>query len=363
MDMVVRVAVFLAGAAVVITTVLSAVESFVVPRAAPVLLTRSVFVSSRWLFGLAIRGRDDDEVDRVMALFAPLTLLVLPGVWLTIVVGGYTALFWSVEQRGLRDAFRTSGSSLLTLGFQEPRSVFGTFLALTAATLGVGLVALLITYLPSMYSAFARRETVVALLEVRAGSPPSAVEMLWRFQDIHGLDRLDDLWTSWERWFADVEESHTSLAALPHFRSPRPGRSWVTAAGAVLDAASIRASALDLPRAPEAELCIRAGFLALRHIADYFGIIYDADPSPTDPVSVSREEFDAACTRLAHSGVPLVSDLDQAWRAFSGWRVNYDAVLLALAALTVAPPAPWSSDRAGQYRRPPIRRRSGRRRI
>jgi hypothetical protein len=120
----------------------------------------------------------------------------------------------------------------------------------------------------------------------------------------------------------------------------------VTAAGAVLDAAALSRSVLDVPRDPNADLCIRAGYLALRRIADFFQISYNAAPLPGDPISIARQEFDAACGRFASDGVPLKPDMEQAWRDFAGWRVNYDTVLLALAALTMAPYAPWSSDRS-----------------
>ena len=150
------------------------------------------------------------------------------------------------------------------------------------------LVALLISYLPSIYGAFARREAVVKLLEVRAGNPPSAVEMLLRYHRIHGLGELGEQWEAWEAWFADIDESHTSLAALVFFRSPRPEHSWVTAAGAILDGASLTRSVVDVPRDPRADLCIRAGFLALRHIADFFEFEYNPDPHyPADPISVT----------------------------------------------------------------------------
>jgi hypothetical protein len=181
---------------------------------------------------------------------------------------------------------------------------------------------------------------------VRAGSPPSAIELILRYHRIHGLDRLNVLWVQWEQWFADIEESHTSLAALVFFRSPQPDHSWVTASGAVLDAAALLRSTVDAPRDAQADLCIRAGYLALRRIAAFFQIPYNANPRPDDPISISRVEFDAAYDELAQNGVPLIPDRDQAWRDFAGWRVNYDAVLLSLAALTMAPYALWSSDRS-----------------
>jgi len=221
-----------------------------------------------------------------------------------------------------------------------------SLLAFSEAAIGLILVALLIAYLPTMYAAFSRRESAVSLLEVRAGSPPSAAEMILRFNRIHGLTALGEQWRIWEIWFADIEESHTSLPPLVFFRSPMADKSWVTAAGAVLDAAALTLSVIDIPYDPQGALCIRAGFLALRRISDFFSVVYNPNPSATDPISIRRDEFDSVLSELARKGVPIKPDLEQGWRDFSGWRVNYDAVLIALAALTMAPPAQWSSDRA-----------------
>jgi hypothetical protein len=230
-------------------------------------------------------------------------------------------------------------------------------MAFVEAALGLALLALLITYLPTLYGAFSRRESLVALLEVRAGTPPSALGMLERYHRIGWTDRLSDLWTDWERWFAEVEESHTSYPVLTFFRSPQWDRHWVTAAGTVLDAASLSMAVLDVERQPQAALAVRAGFISLRRIADSFGIEYDPDPAPDDPISITRGEFEDAFERLAGLGVGLVTDRDAAWRAFAGWRVNYDTVLLDLAELTMAPYAPWTSDRSTpRHRRPRVRR-------
>ncbi len=338
---------FLAGLTLVIITLGAAMRTFVLPRADNVFLTRLLFVTLRYLFDLRLRsistyaGRD-----RLMALYAPVALLLLPVFWLTLVLLGYMGMYWAADVQPWSRAFLVSGSSLLTLGFAPVETLPQIVLAFSEATIGLGLVALLIAYLPAMYTAFSRRAAAVALLEAYAGLPPSAVELIARVNRIRGLPFLGELWTTWEYWFADVEESHTSLAPLTFFRSPHPDRSWITAAGAVLDAAALAASTLDIPPDPRANLCIRAGYLSLRRIAEFFQIPFDPDPSPDDPISIRRDEFEGACEALARQGVALKKDRDQAWRDFSGWRVNYDTVLLALAALTLAPEAPWSSDRA-----------------
>jgi len=343
-----RAAGLIAGIALVASALLSAVRTFVLPRSARDPITRFVFRTLRRLFDLRLRfSRSYLVSDRVMALYAPIGLLLLPLVWLGLVLLGYAAVYWALGVGTWEAAVLLSGSSLLTLGTVAGEALPVALLNFSEAAIGLLLLALLISYLPTMYATFSRRETAVTLLDVRAGSPPSAIEMLERYNRLGRLDRLNDLWITWESWFAELEESHTSLAALVFFRSPNPARAWVTAAGAVLDAASLTASTLDVPRNAQVDLCIRAGYLALREIADLFRIPYDPNPRPDDPVSITHDEFDAAYDRLAASGLPLRSDRGQAWRDFAGWRVNYDTVLLDLAELTMAPPeVPWSTDAA-----------------
>ena len=349
---------FIVGAMIVVWTLFSAIETLVLPRSAPNLLTQAVVVSVRYVFALRLHwAHSYADRDRVLALFAPVSLLLLLPTWLTLVLFGYMGMFWALGVGSWQDAFWVSGSSLLTLGFAPVKALPETILAFSEATIGLILVAVLIAYLPTMYAAFSRRETAVTLLEVRADNPPSAVEMILRFNRIHGLDRLTEQWQTWEVWFADIEESHASLPALVFFRSPRPDRSWITAAGAILDAAALTLSTVDIPPDPQAALCLRAGYLALRQIADFFSIPYEPAPRPMGPISVTREEFDAACERLKAAEVPLKPDRDQAWRDFVGWRVNYDSVLIDLAGMVVAPDAPWSGDRASAFRMPPVRRK------
>ena len=342
-----RVLVFITGTALIIWAIFSAVQTLILPRNAQDKLTRLVFMSIRWIFSIRLRWLHSyAERDRLMAFFAPVSLLSLVPTWLMLLLLGYMGLFWSLGGLTWLEAFWISGSSLLTLGFAVSKSFSSTLLAFSEAALGLMMVALLIAYLPTMYAAFSRREAAVTLLDVRAGNPPSAMQMIARYHRIHGLDQLKEQWQIWEAWFADIEESHTSLPALVFFRSPKPDHSWVTAAGTVLDAASLTLSAIDIPASPHAALCIRAGFLALRHIADFFNIPYSHDPHyPIQTISITRQEFDQACDELKSQGLPIKADRDQVWQDFAGWRVNYDQVLLALVNLTMPPTAPWSGNR------------------
>ena len=355
-DLGMRVAAFLLGLAVVLGTIRSALRTLVLPRATPSLLVRFVFVTWRRIYSLrAGPSRPYAQRDRVLASFAPVSLLTLPVAWLALALIGFTPMMWAAGVRPWREALITSGSSVFTLGFARPEGLFPTLLCFAEAGLGFGLAGLLISYLPSIYAAFSRRETSVALLEGLAGTPPSPVDMLARHHAIGGLDRLAELFDRWQVWFADVQESHTSVPALCFFRSPRSEHSWVTAATCVLDAAALRQSSLTIPESgASAALCIRTGFVTLRHIASFFALPFDPDPRPDDAISVTREEFDEAFARLEQLGLPVKKDVDQAWRDFAGWRVNYDSVARALAALTVAAPAGWPAGDNGQYQRPSL---------
>lgn len=341
--------VFISGVSLVTLTLVSAFRTLVLPRGSRDFLTNLIFKVMWLLFMPPMRlARSYEQRDRVMALYAPLTLMMLPATWLFLLLVAYMGMYWAVGVRPLFEAFLLSGSSLFTLGFAEAETPFVLMLVFTEAALGLSMVALLIAYLPTMYSAFQRREEAVNLLEVRAGSPPSAVKWIQRAHRIGWFGTMGEQFGSWEKWFADLEESHTSLSPLVFFRSPQADRSWVTASGAVLDTAAIMLTAVECDfEGIKARLCLRAGFLALRRISDVFAISYKADPSyPDEPISITREEFFAACSELGESGVPLKADLDRGWLEYAGWRVNYDRTLLSLAALTKAPYAPWSSDRS-----------------
>ena len=348
--------VFVAGLATVVLTLFSALSTFVLPRAARSQLNRVVFGVLRRIFEFILHfARGYPRRDAIMAYYAPVGLMLLVPTWYFLILLGYTAMYWALGVGDIIASLRLSGSSLFTLGFETNKAFGVTFIVFSEAMLGLIMVALLIAYLPTLYAAFSRREQAVNMLEVRAGSPPSASEMLQRFHRNHGLEKLGDYWKVWEAWFADIEESHTTLPALIFFRSPRAENSWVTAAGAVLDAASITLSAIEIPYEVSAALCIRAGFLAFHRIADYFDISHPHAPHyPEVPICVERAEFESLLDQLAAAGLPLKPDREQAWRDFAGWRVNYDRSLILLCGLVMAPSASWSGDRAPEFSLPPM---------
>lgn len=362
---VLRILLFLAGAAVALLVVRSVIGTFLVPRPLRTRLARFVFVAVRRVFRLRAGERHDyARRDRTMAFYAPVALLALLVVWVAILLAAFTAMFHSLGGLSVLEALTFAGSAMFTLGFASRNDAPTVLLDFVAAGTGLVILALFITYLPSVYAAFQRRERGVAKLEVRAGQPPSGVyliDLAWR---VGRLENLRELFAEWEDWFTDVDESHNSFAALAFFRSGHPDQSWVTAAGAILDGASLFDSTVDVERIPEPQYMIRSGYLCLRHLASFFYIPVDEDPMPDDPISITREEFDAAYERLRSVGVPVRKDQDQCWRDFAGWRVNYDAALVELARLTMAPLAPWSSDRYDDVHHVPpafpwIRRGSG----
>jgi hypothetical protein len=335
------------GVAAALFVLDAAVRTFVVPRGSVVLFTVVIFRVVKWFFSLFASPRRTYEArDRVMALYAPIALLALPSVSMFVIFGAFACIFAGIEGRGIRSALMTSGSSLFTLGFERPPDLPSAFAAFAEATIGLALLALLIAYLPTIYNSFSRREVAVTDLAIRAGTPPTPRNMLVRAYQTGFLLELDNFWELWTAWFTEVQETHTSYGSLAFFRSPNPHRSWVTAAGAVLDTAAMRLAAVDIPRTPQAAVCIRSGYLALREVAGFFGFDYSDSPLPDDPISVTRDEFDEVYDALVEEGVPVHADRDQAWRDFAGWRVNYDRVLISLAGFVMAPYAPWVSDRS-----------------
>jgi hypothetical protein len=205
-------------------------------------------------------------------------------------------------------------------------------------------------YLPTLYSAFNRRETEVTLLGSRAGVPAWGPEILarsrWGIEDANIVQILETLFLSWERWAAEVAESHTTYRSLVRFRSPRPLSHWLTSLIAVMDAAALHL-ALAPSREPKlaARLALRMGFVALGQIAKTMRQSVPDEPDPDAPVSVSYEDFRGVTAMLRELDYPIERSDEEAWPHFRGWRANYDATALLLAKELDAPPALWTGTR------------------
>jgi hypothetical protein len=345
----VRIIVGVAGALLAAGTFSSAIRTVVVPRGEQTFFAGIVVFPLRAIFAfVADRVTDPERKDSIRARFGPTALMMFPFVWAGFVILGASGVFWSLGVDPYRDALVLSGSSLTTLGFRSTTDLPTLTVSIIEGVVGLALVALLISFLPTIYGAFSRRETAVAKLHLRATGPDGVASpwsLLGRRHLIDSLDEMTPMWAEWEDWFVEVEETHTSFPILVFFRSPVSTRSWIGGAGLALDSAALYCSILDIPREPRAQLMIRTGTLSLRRVCDFFGFDYDPDPAPTDPISITRAEFDEVLALFDAAEIPLVADRDQAWRDYAGWRVNYDRPLLALAEFVDPPPAPWVTDR------------------
>ena len=345
---VVRAAAFVLGLGTVLATAASLVRALVLPRGLTSNL--SVFVGRAvtrgFLLQLAKPFKEYEAKDRILALSAPISLLGVLVTWMGLFLLGYALMLWSVVEASFPAALREAGSSMLTLGFQASPTARAAAIDFLAAATGLIVIALEIAYLPVLYGAFNRREMLVTMLQSRAGSPAWGPEILARHQLVNIVDSLPGFYDEWERWAADVAETHSNYPILVWFRSPHPLRSWVVGLLAVLDSAALY-EALSPTRAPsEARLCLRMGFTCLRDIAAAVRIPFDPDPFPDDPLELGFEEFKEGIRRLEEVGFPMERSPDDAWPHFKGWRVNYESIAYKLGDRVVAPPGPWSGSRS-----------------
>ncbi|HEX8008949.1 MAG TPA: hypothetical protein VF482_21270 [Trebonia sp.] len=339
------------GALLVLTAWQSVLGTVVVPRLVSNWLTRLVDRAVIRAYSLVIKhGAEYRRRDRILASQATAILLTQLAAWLGISLVGFALLLWPFARDGITQGFREAGSSEFTLGFSEPAGT-PPVLVFAAALTGLVVITLQIAYLPTLYSAFNRRETEVALLNARAGVPSWGPELLARTHYALGsgvstLDTLPGLYDRWERWAADVAESHTTYPPLVRFRSPRPMSSWVTSLLAVLDSA-----ALILTLAPEqaptvpARLCLRGGRDCLTRIAQALGVQVPEEANPAEGISLSYEDFLDAVHWMQKVGFPFSRSPAEAWPDFAGWRVNYERAAYAIAEQIDAVPALWSGPR------------------
>ena len=356
------------GILLVLTGWQSVIGTLIVPRPVGSWLTRFVDRVVLGAYMAVIKpGTPFLRRDRILATQAAAILVTQLAGWLVIFLVGYTLALWPSPGRNISSALADAGSSIFTLGFAEPAGTTPAVIVFLAAATGMIVIALQIGYLPTLYAAFNRRETEVALLVSRAGFPTWGPELLARTHYALGsgtstLDTLPGLYQQWERWSADVAESHTTYLPLVRFRSPQPYSSWVIALLSVLDSA-----ALILSLAPEvaptvpARLCLRGGFGCLNRIARAMGIDVPDEANPEAGITLTYEEFLNAHARMLEVGFPMSRDPAEAWPDFVGWRVNYESAAYQIASMIDAVPALWSGPRrhAGPGiapRRPPTGR-------
>jgi hypothetical protein len=259
-------------------------------------------------------------------------------------MAGFSLMLWPLAL-DFGDALRTAGSSMLTLGIAVPHNGAPTAVAYLAALSGLVVVTLQIAYLPVLYSAYNRRETLVTMLEGLAGTPGWGPEILVRSAAIDNLDGLAGQYERWMEWAADVSESHSAYQVLLYFRSPTPMRSWVVSLLSILDCAAMHLALCPVTVPPESRNLMRVGYLAFRQLAATIGAAVPDDPSPDDEIRLTYEEFLLGAERARASGVLFDREPDAAWIHFKGWRVNYEEAAYRLADHLDVVPALWSGPR------------------
>jgi hypothetical protein len=341
-----QVAEILVGLAIVLGTASSVIRTLIVPRALRSLITQAVFVAVVGAFHeVAHRFKRYDSRDALLAWSGPVSILANLVVWLLMFLVGYALLLAGFSDIDYSTALREAGSSLFTLGFASTDRAQLTVVDFVAAATGPIVIGLLVGYLPSLYAAYSRRETEVTLLVARAGEPSWGPEILLRHAIVGSLEELPTLWASWERWAADVSESHTTNPVLVDIRSTKPMRHWLIAILAVMDAAAMQLALRPSIAQGPMRVALRQSIVCVREIAASQGLLMDDDPSPDDPIDLLFEDFEAACALLGQLAYPAERTPAEAWPHFRGWRVNYESVVYALAQRIDAPPALWSGPR------------------
>jgi hypothetical protein len=338
------------GIFLLVWTLFDVFRTLVTPRAA-----RGRFRLSRMLFQpmwrpwrwVGLRTKTVQARERVLAAAAPFFFFVLLVGWVSIALLGYALILWSpafVHGIGMGgtsfgNALYTSGTALFTLGFGGGVATGWTrAVAVVEGATGLGLFAVVIAYLPVLYQAFNRREVGVLLLDARAGSPPSGPELLHRMGSAGVASSLPQLFAEWERWVADILESHMSYPILALFRSPHDYTSWVTSLGSVLDAATLILTAVDDQSDERAKLLYGTGVHAVEDLFYYFRL------SERESV-IQRHEFEDVLNDMKDDGF-AIRPVDEAFASFTEKRAKYAPRLDALVVLLAAPPGQWIGDRS-----------------
>jgi hypothetical protein len=348
----IRYVFFVIGLILVVIDGLSVVGTLIVPRPAGGRLMVWVDrVNHAWFELITAKLGDYRRRDRVLAAEAATLLILQLVAWLGVAFLGFTLMLWPFVHGGFSEALDTAGPALWFIGDSSVRGWGERLIQYAAAFFGLVTVTLQIAYLPTLYSAFNRRETDIALLNARAGVPSWGPELLARTHYALGsgestIGTLPDFYEQWERWAADIAESHTTYLPLVRFRSPRPLSSWVTALLSVLDSAAmyLAVSPEAAPTVP-ARLCLRSGFQCFNEIARALGVTVPDDPDASMGISLTYDDFLKGIKHMRKVDFPIERDPADAWPDFLGWRVNYEQAAYAVAMSVHAVPALWSGPR------------------
>ncbi len=310
-----HVAAIIAGVVLIFSVLLDAFETVVLPRR----VRRTHFRITAWFYRFTwvpfIRTvrlvKSQTRRESVLSYFGPLSLIGLLGLWAGFLILGFALLQVGAGRHlatgNLQLTFPVllyhSGETFFTLGYGDitPASGFSRFLAVAEAGMGFALLGVVIGYLPTIYSAFSRREIEISLLDARAGSPPSAAELLTRAVSSLEQGTLDRLFESWERWAAEVLESHLSYPVLSFYRSQHSNQSWLGALTVILDSASLVITGIDDMKVEQARRTFKMARHALVDLAQVVNAKYD----PSAPDRLTSPDLAEIRSQLAQKGLKL----------------------------------------------------------
>jgi hypothetical protein len=324
-----RVAALIAGLIFCLGAALDAFQTIILPRrpTGRLRITRIFYIVTwRPWAAFARHVRNPKLREQVYSTFGPASLLLLLMLWALLLIAGFALLYFSLgtpfadamasptHLSHLRTDLYVSGTTLFTLGLGDviPRTLAARALLIVESGAGLGLVALVIGYIPVLYSSFSHREVSVALLDARAGSPPTSSELLRRHAFAGGQDALVILLIEWERWSAEVLESHISYPILCYYRSQHDNQSWLSALTAILDACALLISVVPGTASRQAQLTFAMARHALVDLGHVFhleqreqGLKDHAGPDRLPPASYS-----VLCVSMAEAGLRLCGDPD-----------------------------------------------------
>jgi hypothetical protein len=338
-----------AGVALLATVFLDAFEAVVLPRRvtrrlrfARLYYRTTWRVCSRLVRVFPSKKRRDS----LLGFYGPLSLILLLGVWASGMVLGFALLHYSagsaVNVSGAPPNFTTdlylSGTTFFTLGIGDvtPRSALARLLTVAEAGLGFGFLALLIGYMPVIYQSFSRREVGISLLDSRAGSPPSAGELLRRHSYAHGLEALQALLATWEHWSAELLESHLSYPVLAYYRSQHDNQSWISSLTAILDTCSLLMIRLENAYSHQTELT----FAIARHAVVDLSQVFGSPPRPLPHERLPDNELARLRNVLAKHGLRL-NDGAAAAARLAELRALYEPYVYSLAHYLEVELPPW----------------------
>jgi len=338
------------GVVLIVAILWDVFETIILPRRVTrrVRLT-SLFYGSAWKPSSFIASRlpNPKQREKVLGLFGPLSLFFLLGIWATSLIIGFALLYWGSRSRliaaGEPVTFWTylylSGVTFFTLGYGDvaPVQTFGRFLSVVESANGFGLFALVISYLPVLYQSFSRREANISLLDARAGSPSSAVELLRRHHSDSKFDELKSLLAEWERWSAELLESHLSYPVLCYFRSQHDNQSWLRALTTVLDTCALVMVGLKDGPAWQA----RMTFAMTRHAVVDIAQVLKRRPSERELCQdrLTQTDLQRVQLMLSENGIDFADpEVEKRLREL---RLMYEPYVFSLSEHLLMPLPPW----------------------